>query len=175
MATPKRTPFQREKDLVRIEEMYLRGARQVDIAAEIGVSRSQVQYDIQSLIKRWRTSSIRDFDAAREIELQRLNALEREYWDAWEKSKLDKEVATVERVTGDAGRDKAAKRTEAQTGNPAYLAGVQWCVEQRCKLLGLYAPAKVAPTDPSGQNPYVGASTEELRALAAKVVEGRGE
>jgi transglutaminase-like putative cysteine protease len=31
---------------------------------------------------------------------------------------------------------------------------------------------KVAPTDPSGENPYMTASTEELRELAAKIANG---
>ena len=41
--------------------------------------------------------------------------------------------------------------------------------ERRARLLGLDAPQKVAPTDPSGDNPYQGASVEELRALAVAI------
>ena len=51
-------------------------------------------------------------------------------------------------------RVHAAIRKAEQTGDPRYLAGVQWCVEQRCKILGLNAPQKVAPTDPTGTREY---------------------
>ena len=42
------------------------------------------------------------------------------------------------------------------------------CGERRAKLLGLDAPQKIAPTDPSGENPYAGATFEELKAEALK-------
>ncbi len=46
-------------------------------------------------------------------------------------------------ITGkDGDRIKFAKRSEQRNGNPAYLSGVQWCIDRRCKLLGLDAPIK---------------------------------
>ena len=33
------------------------------------------------------------------------------------------------------------KRSEETTlGDPRYLQGIQWCIQERCKILGLYAP-----------------------------------
>lgn len=44
-------------------------------------------------------------------------------------------------------------------------------MERRAKLNGLDAPQKIAPTDPSGENPYIKMSDNELRALAAQILE----
>lgn len=43
-------------------------------------------------------------------------------------------------------------------------------MERRAKLNGLDAPQKIAPTDPSGENPYLSASDTELRRMAAQVL-----
>ena len=29
---------------------------------------------------------------------------------------------------------------EERYGNPQYLAGIQWCISMRCKILGIEAP-----------------------------------
>jgi hypothetical protein len=39
---------------------------------------------------------------------------------------------------------------EQRDGNPAFLAGVMSCIERRCKLLGLDAPAKAELTGKDG-------------------------
>ena len=31
-------------------------------------------------------------------------------------------------------------RRRGQAGDPAFLAGVQWCIGQRCKILGIISP-----------------------------------
>jgi len=61
---------------------------------------------------------------------------------------------------------------------PQALAGVMPAVdrilrlmERRAKLNGLDAPQKIAPTDPSGENPYTKMTDDELRALAAQILE----
>src|SRR5262249_24223213 len=76
---------------------------------------------------------------------------EREYWAAWEASKKEREITTTEQLTGgDGDRLKAVVRKEQQTGDPRYLAGVQSCIEQRCKLLGLNAPVETRLTGQDG-------------------------
>lgn len=45
-------------------------------------------------------------------------------------------------------------------------------MERRARLLGLDAPTKVAPTTPDGENPYEAMSREELREIAARIVNG---
>lgn len=157
MAAPKRTPTQRAYDLTRITELYLKGKRQVDIAAELHVTQQQVSYDIQEIHRRWRESNLINISEAKQRELDRIDELERTYWTAWEKSCGDRkrtkqETSADGKKKEDKGRIRASVETEQMLGNPAYLAGIDNCVDKRCKILGLYAPQKVAPTDSEGND-----------------------
>jgi hypothetical protein len=84
--------------------------------------------------------------------LARIDRLEQQYWDAWQASKNERQISVTEQTSGDGEKLKAGIRKVEQTGDPRYLAGVQWC--QRCKILGLNAPQKIAPTTPDGREPY---------------------
>jgi hypothetical protein len=161
MPPKKRTKFERERDLARIPEMKLDGKDQTEIAAELGVSQGQVSYDEAIIKKRWRESSIVDWDEARGRELAELDILRREYREdldrylaAWEASKLER-TRTRKETDGTKDRDgnlitkKATIETEKRDGNPAFLDGMIKCKqelvrlhERRCKLLGLDAPTK---------------------------------
>jgi len=139
----KRHPVQREKDLDEIAHRYLMlHEPQAVIAAALNVDQSTISRDLKVLIKRWQDSALMDVDEHRSTELARINRLELEYWNAWEASKADKESTLAEKTTGTDTRTKAVKRSEGQVGNPSFLAGVERCIERRCKLLGLDAPTK---------------------------------
>jgi hypothetical protein len=146
MAARKRTPFQREEDLVQITRLYLQGRTQRDIAEVVGVSQGQVNHDLKLIQTRWRESSIMDMNEAKQRELARLDILEREYWAAWEQSKNERTRARQQ--SDGKSRDgkpnfvRATMEREQRDGNPAFLAGVMSCIERRCKLLGLDAPVK---------------------------------
>jgi hypothetical protein len=143
------------KDRVEIARLYLKGWTQAEIGGQLGLSRQQVGYDLEAVRQGWLQSSLMDFNAKKAEELARIDQLEREYRDAWEKSKSGHETTTTEQTTtADGGRTRAAIRKEEEHGDPRYLAGVQWCIEQRCKLLGLNAPQKIAPTTPDGREPF---------------------
>ena len=153
MAEKKRTPIQREYDLEQLASLYLKGKRQVDIAVELKVTQQQISYDLKEIHKRWRESGIVNLDEAKQKELSRIDELERTYWDAWENSLSERTRSRVEKTGVDAEgnpRGKSSIEREMLLGVPAYLTGVQWCISERCKLLGLYAPTKVAPTTPDG-------------------------
>jgi hypothetical protein len=136
----------------KLAGLFLRGIkRQVELAQRLGVNRSTVSRDLKVLNVRWKESGVRDLDAAKGQELERIDLLEREAWDAWEKSKKGRETTTTEQTTGGEGdRTKAAIRKEEQHGDPRYMASVQWCIEQRCKLLGLHAPTETRLTGKDG-------------------------
>lgn len=173
MAAPKRTPFQREQDLEEITRLYLTGKTQAEIAGLIGVSRPQIQYDLETIRQRWRESSIINFTEAKQCELARLDELERAYWAAWEKSCGERRKTRQE--TSQEGQDSNRRLrvfvdNENLFGNPAYLAGVQYCISERCKILGLYAPAKIAPTTPDGEAPYdSGPLNSRIASLGARL------
>ena len=139
MAAPTRTPDQILAHREQIAARYLRGEYQVEIAAALGISQQQVSYDLKAIRAAWLASAVRDFDALKAQELAKIDAVEREYWLAWERSKKDKETEYSE----DSSKGfKSGKRREGQAGNPAFLAGVLTCIERRCAILGLDAPKR---------------------------------
>ena len=144
---PMRTEFEREADLVTIKDAYLRGDTQMEIAVRLGLSQAQISRDLATIQRRWRESSIVDLNEAKQRELERIDVLEREYWQAWEASKGEQSRSTASK-TGDVSRAQVVKYESA--GDPRFLAGIQWCIEQRCKILGLLAAVKNELTGEGG-------------------------
>ena len=141
---PNRADEQRASDREQMRERYLRGETQAMIASALGVSRQQVQYDLALLQKAWRKSGIRSFDDQKAEQLAKIDELERTYWDAWEASRKDREIATQrQRANGD---KEIMLRKEGSAGDPRFLDGVMTCIERRCKLLGLDAPTRATIT-----------------------------
>ena len=147
MAAPTRTPDQILVHREQIAARYLRGEYQADIARALGISQQQVSYDLKAIRAAWLASAVRDFDALKAQELAKIDAVEREYWLAWERSKKDKEISVqeggeVDPQTRKPRIKKVVMRKEGQAGNPAFLAGVLTCIERRCAILGLDAPKR---------------------------------
>jgi hypothetical protein len=152
MPAHKRTPGQREADLVRLAEMYLRARTQQSMADELGVSRQQVQYDLKVLHRRWVRDQLTDYDARKARELERVDRIEAQAWDAWERSRRDAETLH-DRTESDGKKDENGrpaptktvqeKTTRSQAGDPRFLERVSWCVSERCRILGLYAPKEL--------------------------------
>jgi len=140
-----RTATKRAADRAVIADRYLRGERQADIAAALGLNQSTVSRDLAALQAEWMARSVEKLDARKAEELARIDALEREYWQAWEASKQPSTKSTQHAVRGDKGQPvpaRAVTLTQAREGNPAYLAGVLSCIDRRCKILGIDAPEK---------------------------------
>lgn len=133
--------LQREKDLSDLARRYLKGETQAEIAASLGVNQSTISRDIRTLQKRWIASATSAFDAALAEQLAKIDELERTYWEAWQNS-LSREVTTSRKKEGAGEGTEASIRRETRDGNPAFLEGVRWCIERRCKLLGLNAPIR---------------------------------
>lgn len=139
----RRSKEQRERDLQEISSRYLRGEYQVDIAKSLGVSQGTVSNDLAELQRRWMASSIRDFDEIKAQQLARIDELEREYWEQYQASKKPFRRVTRKR-RGTKPEDAQIERAvtiEQRTGDPRYLSGIQWCVAERNKIIGGYAPA----------------------------------
>jgi hypothetical protein len=162
VAAPKRTPEQRESDLATVADLYLRGRTQQQIGHALGVSRQQVSYDLKELNRRWRKEQFGKVDARKAEQLARVDRIEAAAWDGWDKSCRDAETLHDETESGRCGpagnplpdRKKTGKTVKGQAGDPRFLERVCWCVAKRCRILGLYAPQKLAPTDPTGEKPY---------------------
>jgi hypothetical protein len=164
MATNKTTGRSgREARLRVVGARYIAGASQAQIAQELGISQQQVSYDLAIVQQRWVERTTMDLDQHRAEELARLDVLEREYWEAWERSKQPAEQTQTD--TNDivdpaapeirkTRLERNRRRTQQRDGNPVYLAGIERCIELRCKILGLYQSVKVAPTSPDGGGQY---------------------
>ena len=145
-----RSKAQRIRDRKVIADLYLRGWTQMDIAEKLKMTNAMVCRDIKTMHKVWLKSSLLDYDEAKGKELAKVDKLEFEYYSAWERSCENKETEVkkaVEALVGKRGpgttvRKEAMKREEGQTGDPRFLAGVQWCINKRCEILGLDAPEK---------------------------------
>ena len=141
MAARKMTVEQREHHLLKVSDMYLAGRWQYEIATACGVSRQQIGYDIKLLNTRWKESQLANLDEKKLKEIAKIDNLERVYFYAWEKSCQDAESRTNKTVQADAGnRIEFVHRVDGQVGDAQFLAGVRWCIEQRCKILCLIAP-----------------------------------
>lgn len=138
MAARKRSRFQIEADRVTIQNLYLQGKPQHEIAQVVEVSREQVKYDLAVIQRRWRTETARNLDEDKARELAKIDHLERTYWQGWERSREQQESSSTSRREGAQGAVLLAMlRKEQRDGNPAFLTGVQWCIDRRCRLLGL--------------------------------------
>jgi len=138
-----RSIIERERDFTVIAKMYLTGSTQAEIALHCGVTQQQISKDVKEIQARWLASSVRDFDEMRAEQLAKIDRLEMTYWNAWEESKRDhKRQRAGIKKGGKAQEEMAETTTEGRDGNPVFLAGVDKCIERRCKLLGLDAPIR---------------------------------
>jgi len=133
-----------------VAALYLAGKYQSEIARLIGISQQQVSHDLQAVHRAWLASSLRDFDAAKAQELAKIDAAEREYWAAWERSQQPREVTTTREADGDAPRTETSRRREHPVGDPRFLDGVLKCIEKRCDMLGLSTATEAAKAVSTG-------------------------
>lgn len=152
MAANKRTPIERESDLAKIAKLYFEGRTQADIAKELNITQQQVSYDLKTLQTRWVEAGKEFIDAAKGRELAKIDNLELEYWKAYRLSQKEFRSVSAKRNREDIIKNDDGKRIgkiteltlkkETRIGEAKYLSGVAWCIERRCKLLGLDAPTK---------------------------------
>jgi len=167
VAPTTRTKAQIASDRLEVARLYLQGKYQHEIAEVLGVCQQQVSYDLKAIQKQWQDIPSAKLDELKAKELTRIDNLERTYWEAWEKSQQPKEITSSAKV---GEKVKVGKRTEQRNGNPAYLSGVQWCIERRCKLLGLDAPTKSEITGAEGGPIVAGLSEATIDAIKFKIL-----
>lgn len=154
-----RKPAQVARDRRNIARLYLQGMTQQEIAGELKLSQPTVSRDLKIIQQDWVEASVQDLNDRKAIELAKVDALEIEYWKAWERSQKDAEVNTS-KVSSEGGEQKMEKqkRVEGQVGDPRYLQGIMQCIDRRCQILGIDAPKKIDAT--SGGKP-IGQADEE--------------
>lgn len=175
----KRSPAERERDLVIVARLYLRSYTQQEIADYIGnrrpykLTQQQISHDLREIRGLWLNSALQDFDAHKSKELARLDELERQYWSGWKRSLEDQETnekLSVEDVNVGVGgqvasgyrRHKSSTKRTTRDGSAAFLQGIERCIELRCRILGMFEPEKFAIVDWRSQAKKVGLENEAM-------------
>jgi hypothetical protein len=89
--------------LEQVAKLYLQGLEYREIGRRLGCVQSQICYDLKVLKKRWSESALAATNEVRSRELAKLDRLEMEYWDAWQRSCGIKEISTTKRKTNGNG------------------------------------------------------------------------
>ena len=144
-----------------VSNLYKRGYSYRKIREEVmkrldlsTYSLQTVKNDVQTLLEEWRESRLEDTDELVTLELARIDDTCRELWEQWEKSKTDYNK-TQRKQKGSPSRDAETGQTSIRTyqtertetdvqglGDPSYISEIRKQLEERRKLLGLYAPEK---------------------------------
>jgi len=158
----KRTTEQKEADMVRIAHLLTREClshteiqRRLAEERNYSLSLTTIEKDIKELHLRWRAAYLGDIDELKAREIKRIDNLESAYWDSYERSLSDTEVLKEEEEEGEntggsspslpAGQFRKKKNTRElhqRDGSVQFLNGIQWCINQRCDILGLKEPLK---------------------------------
>jgi hypothetical protein len=140
----KEQPVTPEK-IEQIGELWATGHTREEIGTVIGISRQAVDYHIQRTIKPlWEKSVLVSMGEA----LAEIDALKRV---AWRQFRSDGAAETREQITQQVLEEPSSTEIKLETiekaltqvkrpGQVAWLHIVQWCIEQRSKMLGHYAP-----------------------------------
>src|SRR5262245_52410817 len=120
-------------------DLYLQGWTQQAIADHLGLNQKTISHDIQQIRTDWRESAIRDFDLAREVELRKIDRVEREAWAAWERSQKPAQSA---HISDETNQRTTRRHVRHQYGDPRFLEQVNKCIAARCALLGLTSTSR---------------------------------
>ena len=161
---PKRSPVQREKDLVETARLILQRKSQAEIAQQLGVSNQQISQDVKLLKKRWREQALLDFHEFLAEELALTYQVEAEAWRGWNRSSKDAMTKTQQAKDGKEGREQSVTvRTVGQAGDPRFLAEILECSKRRLVLMGLLNPGEVGEMGTAGYLDQVREEEEFLK------------
>ena len=156
------TQRRKQGKLARLEivsQMFLRQYTVRQIRAEVmkrlnlsTYSTATVQNDIKTVLEELQQQRLDNAEYALQLELERIDETCRELWAQWEKSKEDY-VRTMKKRKGvpqfgdEGGKSKTTQiETRESTviglGNVSYISEIRAQLQERRKLLGLYAPEK---------------------------------
>lgn len=151
MPVTRQRKLQIEQRRRQVAELTLKGLRQSDIAAQLAVGQATVSADLKRIRAAWRDSGLRDFDAAISEQLEALALVEREAWEAWERSKRPSHTAVIQ---GPADEQQTRQTLKHRDGDPRFLEQVQKCLARSRELLGLGDARRREAEELSKPKPY---------------------
>jgi hypothetical protein len=137
---PKRTPAERERDLVFVAEKYCEGWPFFKIAEALALSPSQITYDIKKVRKVWRENTTQPMEAHVDRALASIDHLESEAYVSWYISKgEDARVARTIVYDADESGPSVSRETistsEDKPGDIRWLEFIDSLVIQRLQIL----------------------------------------
>lgn len=145
----RRTKDQRMRDLAFCSDLFLKGYTYREILVKLNkrneregfgytITLRALYLDIQKMLVEWKRDRLENIDDYITQELRKLDLIEHELWEAWNKSKSIKM-----RVKKGRNHKSYEIVEESLCGNPRYLELLLTVQQRRAKLLGLDAPVKV--------------------------------
>jgi len=155
MSRKKRNETELLIDRAAITDMLLRNMSLRQIAGELNkrnegryeITFQQVYYDVKKLQLEWYQEAQDLIEQGIVREIKKLDKIEAECWEAWEKSKKGKRSTIMEGGFVDAeGKETAGnivnRKFDSSTGEVKYLEMIERCIVRRAELLGVVFPAK---------------------------------
>lgn len=125
---------------LRVSELMLLGWDVKRISFEVQANPPVVLKDMRILRQRWQEQGVANIAEIRGRELARLDKIEEEAWEAWERSKSP--IKRRQKSRYRSGRDdefvtNETQSTESTSGDFHFLNIILECAEQRQKIFGL--------------------------------------
>lgn len=160
----KRSEEQRIYDIRFCSDLFLRGYSYREIADALNrdlsargmgytITFQMVYYDLRQCLIEWKRERLDNIDDYVTQELRKLDKMEVELWEAWERSKTGKlreknrQNAKPRKVLEDGDNPEyygyEETTTETSAGNPRFLDLLLNVQQRRAKMLGFDAPIKV--------------------------------
>jgi hypothetical protein len=146
----RRSKGQRERDRHEMVKLWCQGTPIHKIAERLNVSDRTVWTDLGDLRRQWVNEMRSSVDECVAEQFKKIDHLETTAYSAWLRSCEVEE--TTQSTASDSPRGKLSKITrthKGKPGDPRFLQQVQWCIEQRLKLVGAYAPERLIDATPA--------------------------
>jgi len=134
MAEKKVLHHQRMERLPDVIKLYLQGVSVRDIGRRVKIPVNSVYNDLKYARKMWLRKIAASAEEYLTAEVEKINLIESEAWEQWERSKLN---ATTKGIEKD-DKGKTTKKTQTvrgQSGDPRYLEVALKCIDKRCRML----------------------------------------
>lgn len=170
-----KTQFETVRDMSIVVSLFLQGYNFNEIGiewlkrvpdAKTKLSVLQIGKIITYVTNEWKKQNVVKISELKNMELAKIDALESEYWLAWRRScspfikkEVKKQRIVVEdgievsengdiepRLSEELQEVEVKEIENLRDGNPKFLEGVERCITNRAKMLGLFAPIVFTPS-----------------------------
>lgn len=137
--TGRRTVAERLVRLGQVASLMARNQSETKMAELLGVSRNTIRRDKAEIIAGFRERCARDIDDIIAEQVQKLDQVESELWQAWEKSKEEISKTTTRTKEGE---EEVSEQKYQGIGDPRFISELRQVYELKIRLLGLDRKAK---------------------------------